>query len=272
MPRSDRGSPPGSAYRSHRPAGRRGRAAPDSRQQPPLKRGSLSISAGRFAQPDVGMTPDHAERRTRRIEQDAVVGHSVPPGAGAPASPCTRSACRRPRSRFSRTRVEALGIDVDGRQLGEIRLPFRHQRRFAARRRAGIEHPLTRRQIERKGDALRSDDPARTPNPGRIPAVRARRTAPRAERRSGTRGSALAPIPAVRSVSRYCAAVARRLSTRSHIGARVSPAASSWVQRTGQSARSRSASHTGDAWRAAGVRATSASRPLDRADIGAAPH
>ena len=55
---------------------------------------------------------------------------------------------------------------------------------------------------------------------------------------------------------------ARRLFTRSHIGACASPAASNCVQRTGQSARSRSASQIGEACRAAGLRAISASSVL----------
>ena len=75
----------------------------------------------------------------------------------------------------------------------------------------------------------------------------------------GTRGSGRAGIPAARKVSIYASALVRRRSTRSHIGARASSAASSSVQRSGQSVRSRSASQPGEAWRAAGLLATSSS-------------
>ena len=100
------------------------------------------------------MAADHAERGTGGIEQNAIERHSVPPrprqrriGADDPGvQPSALQIFTHPH--------QTLGIDVDGDQFGELRLALGDERSLAAGRRAGIEHPLPRRESERKGDAL----------------------------------------------------------------------------------------------------------------------
>ena len=193
------------------------------------------------------MAPDHPERGTRGIEQNAIERHAIPPrfrqrriGADDLGVQCSALQI------FTHPQ-KTLGVDVDGDQLGELRLALGDERSLAAGRRAGIEHPLSRSEPERKGNALRpeilhgNDALGKT---GQFVHVARRIQCQRVRLRAV---SSCAPRPASRSRCAYSGAVVRRLSTRSHIGAWRSPAASSCVQRTGQSARSRSASHTGEA-------------------------
>ena len=106
-------------------------------------------------------------------------------------------------------------------------------------------------------------------SPARSRAARARH---RASPRQWPRARALrrAPrSPPLRSSSRYLGGGRRRLLTRSHIGAWASLAASNWVQRTGQSARNRSANQIGAAWRVAGLRAISSVQRLALPQVAA---
>jgi len=68
-------------------------------------------------------------------------------------------------------------------------------------------------------------------------------------------------MPICRKRATNSSASVRLLSTRNHIGACASMAASTRVQSSGQSARSSFASQAGAAWRAAGSRRISASSP-----------
>jgi hypothetical protein len=215
------------------------------------------------------MAADHAERRARRVEQDAIERHAVPPRGGLAASPLTSSARSR-RASDSRARAPAAADRCrPPTRLAKIRLALRDQRGLAAGRRAGIEHPLARRPSARGKATHCAPSPAPTPPLGEARQLVhvARRIERHRLRHARLRRARRCPPPQAVEIS---SVVASRLLTRNHIGAWASPAASSCVQRTGQSARSRSASQTGEAWRVAGLRAISASRPCARADSGAA--
>ena len=208
------------------------------------------------------MAADHAERGAGRVEQDAIERHAVPPGRRRGRIAATSSACKPPRCKFSRTRMQPLRIDVDRHQLARsgsrsamsaVFPPGAAQAsstRWPGGQPQGKRHAL-RAQILHGHHAL-GESGQLVHIAGRIEHHRV------GHARFGARADAGRRAASPDSLRRCV----RRLSTRSHIGACVSPAASSWVHRTGQSARRRSASQIGEAWRVAGLRAISASMAL----------
>ena len=103
------------------------------------------------------MAADDPERRAGRIEQNAIERHPVPPVSGRTriavhdlgVQPAALEVLAHPR--------EALAIDVDRDETSEPGLALGHERGLSPGRRAGIEHPLTRLEAQRKGDALRAE-------------------------------------------------------------------------------------------------------------------
>src|SRR5579859_891967 len=130
--------------------------APRCREQACLQQRQLVDFGRGLAQPDVRMAPDHTERRARRVQQDAVERHPVPPIAG-------RTGIARHEFRAQAAALEvlpdagqALWIDVECDEAREGRLAFGDQRRLAARCGAGVEDFLTGGKIQGKRDALRT--------------------------------------------------------------------------------------------------------------------
>ena len=146
---------------------------PPRREQPPCglqqaapaAAGNLSISDGDLRSRISGwrrITPSAEHGASSRIRSNGMPSHQA---AGQRASPATMSACKPPRSRFSRTRARRCGSMSTASQLRKMRLAFRDQRGFAARRRAGIEHPLTRGQAPAETPRTARPDPAPRPCP-----------------------------------------------------------------------------------------------------------
>ncbi len=128
---------------------------PGGLQQPSLQRGQFVDIRRGLTQANIGMTANHAERRTGRIEQYAVERGR---------HPTTGRAGRHRRQRLRRANLRgansrrlsraALGSMSTAINLLNSGFPFSDQRRLAAGRGAGVEHPLIGSQLQGKGDAL----------------------------------------------------------------------------------------------------------------------
>src|SRR5271170_6263987 len=100
------------------------------------------------------MPADHAQRRARCVEQNAVERLPVPPSLRRPRIGGQGLGLQLATYQIFPYPVKTLRIDVEGNQLGKLRFALRDERRLAAGRRAGIEHPLTWLKTQRKRDAL----------------------------------------------------------------------------------------------------------------------
>ena len=203
------------------------------------------------AQPlEVGMAPRDAGGRARHVGKDAVEGRAVPPRRAA--------ACSRPRARRAR-KAQPLQVALDA--LAALRRPRRARsarRRarsrmcaaLAARRGAGIEHALARREIE-----------AAPPRAARLrPAPRPRRRQSPADARPAPAARAAALRRPARARGDACSAqrVAASPAQRARRDSRAAPSADARC-RPPESASQR-----------LGIRAAHACRSTS-ADAGSAP-
>ncbi|MNV36414.1 hypothetical protein D3C71_1278890 [compost metagenome] len=110
---------------------------------------------GLTGQLDVRVTANHAGGRAWRVQQDALERFAIPPRLGVATVGGNQFGAQFQAFEVLPHSHQTLGFEVHRHHAGQSRLGFEDMASLAARRTAGVEHSLARRQIEQIGGQLR---------------------------------------------------------------------------------------------------------------------
>ncbi|MNX96948.1 hypothetical protein D3C86_1292930 [compost metagenome] len=110
---------------------------------------------GLTGQLDVRVTANHAGGRARRVQQDALERFAIPPRLGVAAVGGDQFSAELEAFEVFANPHQTLGFQVHRHHAGQLRLGFEDVASLAARRAAGVEHPLAGCEVEQISGQLR---------------------------------------------------------------------------------------------------------------------